>query len=78
MEPTLTLPAVYDVLWSLAVLVPLPLVVVALLRWRTAELQHPLAWLLAILLLPVLGAVAYLVTAPGRGPVGAAQDTGGR
>ena len=59
------MPAAYDVLWSLTVLVALPLAVVALLRWRKAGLRHPLLWLLVILLLPLLGPAVFLVAAPG-------------
>ncbi|ADG73705.1 hypothetical protein Cfla_0795 [Cellulomonas flavigena DSM 20109] len=68
MEPTLPMPAAYDVFWSLTVLVAFPLLVVALLRWRKAELEHPLVWLLVILLLPVLGAAGFLARSLGRGP----------
>lgn len=75
MEPTLLLPATYDVLWSLAVLVHLPLVVLALLRWRKAEVGHPLVWLLVILLLPVLGAVVFLARPLGRGPAVGVDDS---
>ena len=78
MEISLAMPAMYDVLWSLVVLVALPLVVVALLRWRTAELQYPVVWLLVILLLPALGAAAFLVRAPGRSSTVGVSDADGR
>lgn len=70
------LPATYDVLWSLAVLVAFPIGVVALLRWRKADLQHPLVWLLVILLLPVLGATAFLVRPQGRASTAGVDDVG--
>lgn len=63
-ESTTLLPATYDLLWTLAVVCALPLLVVALLRWRTTALRRPLLWLLVMLLLPVLGPVVFLLSAP--------------
>ncbi|MBO3088837.1 PLDc N-terminal domain-containing protein [Cellulomonas dongxiuzhuiae] len=56
------MPAFYDVVWSIAVLLVLPLTVVALMRWRSHDRPTTAAvlWVLVILLLPGLGAAVYL------------------
>ncbi|MBD7917177.1 PLDc N-terminal domain-containing protein [Cellulomonas sp. Sa3CUA2] len=62
-------PAFYDVVWSIAVLLVLPLTVVALMRWRSQDrpTRAALLWVLVILLLPGLGAAVFLaVSSRGR------------
>lgn len=63
------MPSAYDVLWSLAVLMILPLTVMSLLRWRAQDqtVARAVVWVLVILLLPGLGAAVYLAVTPSAG-----------
>ncbi|WP_298458069.1 hypothetical protein [uncultured Cellulomonas sp.] len=80
---SLLLPAAYDVAWSLAVVVHLGLLFVALVRWNGARATPGapgagLVDLLVVVLVPVLGPAAYLVgrRAAGSGRRADAGPTG--
>ncbi|MET4097907.1 hypothetical protein ABIB37_000144 [Agrococcus sp. UYP10] len=63
------LPTGYDVIWTVAVLALLALAAVAIvqvLREPTLSGLGAVLWLLVILALPVLGAVAWFVLRPRR------------
>jgi len=77
---SLTVPAAYDVLWPLVVLLVLPLTIVSLLRWRAAarSTSRSVGWLLVILLLPGLGAVVHLAVTPRPDAIGDGEPAPGR
>lgn len=66
-------PATYDVVWSLFALAGLALTVVALVRWWRADVRYSFVWFVVILLVPWLGAAAFLLTVPGRREIGRAH-----
>lgn len=60
------MPATYDLVWSLLVIVQVVLVIAALLRWRHRRetATQALAGLAVILLVPILGPLGYVLTVP--------------
>ena len=63
------LPSGFDVLWSLVVVLAAGLTLTALVQaFRARELSGAVAavWVLVIILVPVLGALAWLVARPDR------------
>lgn len=70
-------PNAYDVVWAMAMLVPLVLTVVALVSLGRSRAgltaAQTLVWVLLILLVPLLGAVAWLTAGRPRTPLASPQ-----
>ncbi len=66
----------YDVLWSGAFLLVVGTLIIALVRWFRTSTPALLAFveLLVIVLIPVLGPIAYLVATARRAAVGEIDD----
>ena len=63
------LPASYDLIWSVTAAAGLALLIWALIRWARTQFTSgtvALLWLALILMLPVLGPAAFLLSSPGR------------
>lgn len=73
MDAAVILPASYDIVWSILALASLVLLAVAGVRWARTSFDSAavqLVWAAVILLVPVLGPIAFLVLSP----VAARQD----
>ena len=66
----------YDVLWSGAFLLVVGTLIIALVRWFRTSTPALLAFveLLVIVLIPVLGPIAYLVATARRAAMGGIDD----
>jgi hypothetical protein len=66
-EASVLLPASYDIAWSAALIAVLAVTAIALmqvLRPRLLSASARTLWLLAVLFLPILGAIAWFVNRP--------------
>ena len=70
MNPNPLVPTAYDVVWSAVMLVPLVLAIAALVSLARSRASltatQTLGWVLLILLIPLLGAIAWLVAGRAR------------
>lgn len=82
MEPQgvdLILPASYDIVWFIITFAMLVLFVVAFIKWAKVDFgpgKSGLGWLVALVLLPIIGSIVFLVQAramPRRTKVGLLQ-----
>lgn len=73
MDPNPLVPSAYDVVWGAVMLVPLVLAIIALVSLARSRVgltaTQTLVWVLVILLIPLLGAIAWLVAGRPRTPV---------
>ena len=73
MDPNPLVPSAYDVVWGAVMLVPLVLAIAALVSLARSRASltatQTLVWVLLILLIPLLGAIAWLVAGRPRAPV---------
>ena len=76
MDPNPLVPNAYDVMWAAALLTPIALSIVALVSVARSHASltaaQILVWLLLILFIPLLGAIAWLVAGRPRTAVPAA------
>ena len=79
MTGALLLPAAYDVAWSLVALAQVVLVLAALVQWFRARAtgEAGLLELVAVVVVPVLGPLAYLLARRGAARTRAAGRRGG-
>ena len=73
MDPNPLVPSAYDVVWGAVMLVPLVLAIAALVSLARSRASltatQTLGWVLLILLIPLLGAIAWLVAGRPRAAV---------
>ena len=73
MDPNPLVPSAYDVVWGAVMLVLFVLAIAALISLARSRASltasQTLAWVLLILLIPLLGAIAWLVAGRPRTPV---------
>jgi hypothetical protein len=72
-DPNPLVPSAYDVVWGAVMIVPLVLAIIALVSVARSRASltatQTLGWVLLILLIPLLGAIAWLVAGRPRTPV---------
>ena len=73
MDPNPLVPSAYDVVWGAVMFVPLVLAIAALVSLARSRASltatQTLVWVLLILLIPLLGAIAWLVAGRPRAAV---------
>jgi hypothetical protein len=72
-DPNPLAPSAYDVVWGAVMIVPLVLAIIALVSVARSRASltatQTLVWVLLILLIPLLGAITWLVAGRPRTPV---------
>jgi hypothetical protein len=72
-DPNPLVPSAYDVVWGAVMIVPLVLAIIALVSLARSRASltatQTMVWVLLILLIPLLGAIAWLVAGRPRTPV---------